>query len=231
MPRVIAGLEGPWLASSTEKLNIVSANRYKIPELDHASERSARRWTRRVGLTLWAVLLAAGVYLYVFRHEWLKQELSTLSGSSPLWVGGVYLALGCARGFTLVPATYLLLAGMLVLSPLPLYALTIAGILVSSTAVYYFADTMGLARFFERNHAAQVAKLRALMQRRELPIVIAWSFFPIAPTDLVCYVCGALHVDVKKCLVGVVIFLLLDTHRKIIISMEYTCFFEEARLG
>ena len=43
------------------------------------------------------------------------------------------------------------------------------------------------------------------MTRRELPIVIAWSFFPIAPTDLVCYVCGALKVDLKKCLLGVTI--------------------------
>ena len=37
------------------------------------------------------------------------------------------------------------------------------------------------------------------------PIVILWSFFPLAPTDLVCYVCGALKVDLKKCLLGVVI--------------------------
>ncbi len=173
--------------------------------MDHTSAKRPRDWKRSLGLALWALLLGGGVYLYVFRHDWLKQELATLSGSSPLWVGAVYLALGCARGFTLVPATYLLFAGMLVLSPVPLYALTIVGILVSSTAVYYFADTMGLAGFFERNHASQVAKLRALMQRRELPIVIAWSFLPIAPTDLVCYVCGALHVDVKKCLMGVVI--------------------------
>jgi uncharacterized membrane protein YdjX (TVP38/TMEM64 family) len=50
-----------------------------------------------------------------------------------------------------------------------------------------------------------VSRLRALLRRRELPIVIAWSFFPLAPTDLVCYVCGALKVDLKKCLLGVVI--------------------------
>jgi uncharacterized membrane protein YdjX (TVP38/TMEM64 family) len=48
-----------------------------------------------------------------------------------------------------------------------------------------------------------VERLRKLLLRRELPIVIAWSFFPLAPTDLVCYVCGALKVDLKKCLMGV----------------------------
>ena len=43
------------------------------------------------------------------------------------------------------------------------------------------------------------------MTRRELLIVTAWSFFPIAPTDMVCYVCGGLKVDIRKCLLGVVI--------------------------
>jgi uncharacterized membrane protein YdjX (TVP38/TMEM64 family) len=179
--------------------------RYKIPKMNHPFARHPEGWRRKILLMIWGTLLAAGVYVYVFEHDWLRRELGRLSGSSPVWIGGVYLALGCARGFTLVPATTLLLAGMLVLAPLPLYALTIAGIAVSSTAVYYFADAMGLAAFFERRHAAGVAKLRALMQRRELPIVIVWSFLPIAPTDLVCYVCGALNVDLKKCLLGVII--------------------------
>ena len=115
----------------------------------------------------------------------------------------MYLLLGCLRGFTLVPATYLVVAGMIVLPPWPLYLLTLVGIAVSSTAVYYFAEAMQFDRFFNRRYAPQVARLRALTTRRELPIVIAWSFFPIAPTDLVVYVCGGLKVDIKKCLLGV----------------------------
>jgi len=127
-------------------------------------------------------------------------------GGASLWVVGVvYLAVGCLRGFTLVPVTYLVLAGLLVLPPVPLFALTIAGIIVSSAAVYLFAESMHLDRFFERRYAAQVSRIRTLLQRRELPIVIVWSFLPLAPTDAVCYVCGALKVDLKKCLLGVVI--------------------------
>ena len=38
-----------------------------------------------------------------------------------------------------------------------------------------------------------------------MPIIIGWSFFPLAPTDLVVYVCGVLRVDVRKCLLGVLI--------------------------
>jgi uncharacterized membrane protein YdjX (TVP38/TMEM64 family) len=154
---------------------------------------------------LWLGVLASALYGFFFHRDALQRILLELSTSPPSWIYAVYLALGCLRGFTLIPATYLVIAGMLVLPPVPLYALTIAGIIVSSTAVYYFAEAMQFDRFFERKYGPQVARLRALMTRRELPIVIAWSFFPIAPTDLVCYVCGALKVGLKKCLLGVTI--------------------------
>jgi uncharacterized membrane protein YdjX (TVP38/TMEM64 family) len=149
--------------------------------------------------------IGLGLYFYLLRPDAIRDALGVLGGA-PLWLlGGVYLGLGCIRGFTLVPATYLVLAGMLVLPPGPLFALTIAGIVVSSTAVYYFAEAMRFDRFFERRYPHQVSRLRALLRRRELPIVIAWSFFPLAPTDAVCYVCGALRIDLKTCLLGVVI--------------------------
>ena len=158
---------------------------------------------RKAVLILWLALMAGALYFYGFHREALQELLLDVSASPPVWVYIVYLALGCVRGFTLIPVTYLVVAGMLVLPPLPLYALTVAGIIVSSAAVYYFAEAMQFDRFFERRYGPHVARLRGLMTRRELPIVIAWSFFPIAPTDLVCYVCGALKVDLKKCLLGV----------------------------
>lgn len=160
---------------------------------------------RRAILLFWLTLLATALYIYGFHRGALQDLLLRVSASPPVWVYLAYLALGCVRGFTLVPATYLVVAGMLVLPPLPLYALTVVGIIVSSAAVYYFAEVMRFDRFFEGRYGPQVARLRSLMHRRELPIVIAWSFFPIAPTDLVCYVCGALRVDLKKCLLGVTI--------------------------
>jgi uncharacterized membrane protein YdjX (TVP38/TMEM64 family) len=160
---------------------------------------------RTIALSLWVVVMASAVYTYVFHRGALERIFLGLSASPPSWAYSAYLVLGCLRGFTLVPVTYLVMAGMLVLRPWPLYLLTLVGIVVSSAAVYYFAEAMQLDRFFERRYGTHVGRLRALMRRRELPIVIAWSFLPIAPTDLVCYVCGALKVDLKKCLLGVTI--------------------------
>jgi uncharacterized membrane protein YdjX (TVP38/TMEM64 family) len=158
---------------------------------------------RSLALWIWIGVLVTALSVYFFHREGLRELLSTLTGAPRPVTYAAYLALGCLRGFTLVPVTYLVVAGMLVLPPLPLYVLTVAGIVVSSAAVYCFAEAMRFDRFFERRYGPQVERLRALMTRRELPIVIVWSFFLLAPTDLVCYVCGALEVDVRKCLLGV----------------------------
>lgn len=150
-------------------------------------------------------LVTTAIWVYFFERDLPQTLARELVRAPPSWAYGGYLLLGCIRGFTLVPATYLVIMGMLVLPPWPLYALTLVGIVVSSAAVYFFAGAMQFDAFFERRYGPHVARLRTLLARRELPIVIAWSFFPIAPTDLVCYVCGALRVDVRKCLIGVTI--------------------------
>jgi uncharacterized membrane protein YdjX (TVP38/TMEM64 family) len=160
---------------------------------------------RRVVLLVWIALLSGALYLYFFHAQEFLSVAAQLTDAPPGWAYLGYLVLGCVRGFTLIPATYLVLAGLLVFPPWPLFALTLGGILVSSAAVYRFAEAMQLDSFFNRRYPRQLSQLTALLRRRELPIVVAWSFLPIAPTDLVCYVCGALKVDLKKCLVGVAI--------------------------
>ena len=160
---------------------------------------------RRLLCAVWIALLAGALYSYFFRPETFQMLSGKLSAAPPLWAYAAYLGLGCIRGFTLVPVTYLVVAGMLVLPPIPLYVLTVAGIVVSSAAVYYFAEAMRFDRLFSRRYPRELARLRALMTHRELPIVLIWSFFPIAPTDLICYVCGSLKVDLRKCLLGVAI--------------------------
>src|SRR5215213_9291039 len=95
---------------------------------------------RRLVFLLWLALLAPALFIYFFHRDALQVLLLELSASPPTWAYAVYLALGCVRGFTLIPVTYLVVAGMLILPPMPLYALTVAGIIVSSAAVYYFAE-------------------------------------------------------------------------------------------
>ncbi len=156
-------------------------------------------------LTTWACLIGVSFYLFFFQADFVEEKLAVLFGLS-LWVSGtVYLLLGCLRGFTLIPSTYLIIFGIVFLPLWPLYILTIIGILVSSLTVYFLSEQLGFDAFFEKKYSSGLKKLRASLQKNELPIVIFWSFAPFLPTDAVCYLCGTLKVNVYKFLFGVLI--------------------------
>ena len=91
-----------------EFLNRVYENRYKI-----------RRMKHKATLLLWALAVVLGLYVYFLHRRWLQDVLADMKSASPFWRYGAYLALGCIRGFTMVPATSLLLAAMLIIPPAP----------------------------------------------------------------------------------------------------------------
>ena len=143
------------------------------------------------------------MYLYFGHPDLLQRELQDALSASALVGSGVYLALGCVRGFTLVPSTTLVLAALPFFPPVPLFVLTVTGILVSSSSIYRLSASLHFYEVFARKHEQRVSRLRSRLERHELPIIIGWSFFPLAPTDLICYVCGVLEVNFGKFLLGV----------------------------
>lgn len=116
-----------------------------------------------------------------------------------------YLALGAIRGFTLIPSTTLVLAALPFFPPGPLLAATLVGIAISSSSIYFFSSALRLDERLARRHPREIARITDLINRYELPIIVGWSFFPLAPTDLICYVCGLLRVRFWKFLIGVTI--------------------------
>jgi uncharacterized membrane protein YdjX (TVP38/TMEM64 family) len=159
---------------------------------------------RTLGI-VWLAGVSVAIYLALFRRDVIEQRLAVATATSMAAGGGLYLVLGCLRGFTMIPATSLVIMGMVFFPPVPLFLLTLAGIIVSSTSVYYFAEALHLEEVLTKRHAHQMDRLRALLDRHGLPIIIGWSFFPLAPTDLICYLAGVLRVSVVTCLAGVAI--------------------------
>ena len=159
----------------------------------------------RVRLALWLLFVAAFVLLYWSRAGTWGSELRDVAASSLLLGYAVYVALGCVRGFTLIPAANLVLLAIPIFPPLPLLVLTLVGILVSSASIYAFAGSLHLAEYFETKHAAAVARVRAALARNPTTIVMVWSFFPLAPTDLICYVCGAMRISFRRFMLGVLV--------------------------
>jgi uncharacterized membrane protein YdjX (TVP38/TMEM64 family) len=159
----------------------------------------------RVRLALWLLFVAAFVLLYWSRAGTWGSEFRDVAASSLLLGYAVYVALGCVRGFTLIPAANLVLLAIPIFPPLPLLVLTLVGILVSSASIYAFAGSLHLAEYFETKHAAAVARVRAALARNPTTIVMVWSFFPLAPTDLICYVCGAMRISFRRFMLGVLV--------------------------
>jgi uncharacterized membrane protein YdjX (TVP38/TMEM64 family) len=45
--------------------------------------------------------------------------------------------------------------------------------------------------------------VRALLERHGFPIVVGWAFFPLVPTDLICYLAGVTRMAVLLLGVGI----------------------------
>jgi len=116
-----------------------------------------------------------------------------------------YLLLLSVLGLTFIPSTPFAIAGVLLFDPTFAYLLNLVGIITSSTIVYHFAGFLGLRNAFESKYPEQTVKVRTALHRKELPIIIGWSFFPAVPTDLIIYVASTLKIPLWKCLLGVLI--------------------------
>ena len=157
---------------------------------------------RRLLGFVWIVGVGVALYLALFHRDLIVSKLRAANDVSLVAGGAVYLALGCVRGFTLIPVTSLLLIGLLFFPPVPLFVLTLAGIIVSSTSIYYFSEALHLEEVFARQ-ADRMNRVRALLNRYGFPLIALWSFLPFAPTDLICYLSGVLRIRFWVMLAGV----------------------------
>ena len=154
---------------------------------------------------LWFLFIGSVLFTYFFYPDIFQNQLDRLAHTSIYLTSAILLILGALRGFTLIPITNLIIIGVLFIPPLPLLIVILIGALISSTCVYYFFKFLNLDELFEKKHGKQIEKVRQALVKNELPIIIAWSAIPFLPTDVICYICGTLEVDIKKLLLGVFI--------------------------
>jgi len=154
---------------------------------------------------MWVLFVAAFAFLY-FRYSSLWSTQLTQVAVSSVWLTyGLYIVLGALRGFALIPVTNLVVLAIPLFPPVPLLVLTIAGIAISSASVYAFAGSLKIGEYLERKHLHHMERLQGALRHRPTSIVAAWSFLPVVPTDLICYVCGVMKISFRRFLVGVLI--------------------------
>jgi uncharacterized membrane protein YdjX (TVP38/TMEM64 family) len=159
----------------------------------------------RLRLGIWAIFVAAFAFLYYRASSLWSAELTHVAAASAWLAYAIYVVLGAVRGFALIPVTSVVVLAIPLFPPVPLFLLTIFGIAISSASIYAFAGSVGLGEYFERKHARQTQKLRTALQRYPTAIVAGWSFLLVMPTDLICYICGAMKISFRRFMLGVLI--------------------------
>jgi uncharacterized membrane protein YdjX (TVP38/TMEM64 family) len=158
-------------------------------------------------ISLWAAIVVSAMAIYLadpagFTARSIADFIATFETTA--WV--VFLSMSMLRGFTLLPSTPLVLAGTLLFpsQPLGVLGISLVGILFSSTMIYFFSEVLGFHQYFEKRDPALVDRLR---HRLEHPLgalfVAAWAFFPLVPTDLVCYLAGTVKMNYTRFILAV----------------------------
>ncbi|NER14379.1 hypothetical protein GWK08_13075 [Leptobacterium flavescens] len=149
---------------------------------------------------LWiaAIVICIGIYLYnpsSFSKEAIADYISGYEHYGLL----VYLTIHILRGFVLLPSTPLIFAGVLLFPSEPLQVLTISliGIGSSSLLIYFFSDKLGFSAIFSKKSKKIALIEEKLNGKYGFAYIIGWAFFPLVPTDLICYVAGALKIKVS----------------------------------
>ena len=161
---------------------------------------------KRITFCLWLILVTGVITTYLLFPEKLSPSfMEEVVVDHPFEILVIYYLILSFKGLMFIPATPFLLAGILLFNPVEVFIVNMAGIMTSSTIVYYFSKYLEFDVYFETKYSKYTHIIRAKLMDRELPIIVLWSFLPPAPTDLIVYVASTLRINVLKCLLGVFI--------------------------
>ena len=157
-----------------------------------------------LGLYIWAGFVAVCLWLYYLNPDVFAPDNIRRWFGDNLYLGlFIYVVLFCVRAFTLIPHTPLLVTGILVFPPLPLFIANLLGINGTVAIIYFLSRKLHFDRYFDTRYPLQIGKLSQLLRNREFPVIVFWSFALVLPTDLIVYVCSILHIKPIKAFVGV----------------------------
>jgi uncharacterized membrane protein YdjX (TVP38/TMEM64 family) len=157
-----------------------------------------------LGAYFWAAFVTICLFLYYLNPDFFTPDNIRRWFGDNLWLGlAIYVLLFWVRTFTLIPHTPLLVTGILVFPPLPLFFANLLGINGSIAIIYFLSRKLHFDRYFDAHYPEQIAKLSRLMQKWEFPVITFWSFALVLPTDLIVYVCSVLRVKPIKAFIGV----------------------------
>ncbi|MBL9139621.1 MAG: VTT domain-containing protein [Verrucomicrobiales bacterium] len=168
------------------------------------------QWIHRAQLVatlLWlsSVVTALGIYV-IDPGRFTAANIAAALRDSGHQIALLLLLVSVIRAFFLIPSTPFVLAGGLLLPDRPWTVLFISmlGIILSATLLYFFSELLGFRDHFRRLPGSTFSKLEsALKGRFGFFYLVLWAFLPFAPTDAACYVAGCTRMSFGKFLAGI----------------------------
>ena len=163
---------------------------------------------RFVCIAVWVGVIVGCLSLYlVYPQTFTPENIASFLGQfqGEIWL--VYLVLSALRGISLLPSTPLVIAGTMLFpaQPIAVLGVSIAGIVISSTMIYHFSEYLGFSDFFEGRNPKLMHRIKTKLEHPlGFLFVAAWAFFPLVPTDLVCYVAGTTKMNYWKFIFAIV---------------------------
>jgi len=113
----------------------------------------------------------------------------------------VYILISLTRSLLLIPCTPFVLAGAISFPqwPILVFLISMAGVVVGALLVYSFPSFGNYDEHLEEKYPEKIAVLKQKMHGKyAFPFIVAWSFFPLVPTDAICYVAGMARMSFRK---------------------------------
>jgi len=162
---------------------------------------------KKVFFGLWILLIVSFFVAYLYNPaiaspQYIRDLIEPYGKEMIL----VYFLLSMVRGLFLIPSTPFVIGGAMLFPDNLLLVLTISmvGVMASATALYYFSDLLGFSKYLEGKHSSKIDRWKERLQSRQsILFVLAWSVFPLVPTDLICYVAGIVKMPYRYMFIGV----------------------------
>ncbi|MBE46321.1 MAG: hypothetical protein CMQ32_00625 [Gammaproteobacteria bacterium] len=158
---------------------------------------------------VWLCLVAIVLVSLLIFPDWLSRDsISELLNNFGTMALIVYIVLSLTRSLLMIPCTPFVLAGAISFPqwPLIVFVISFTGIVLGAFLVYSFPSFGNYDEFLDEKYPAKISALKEKMQGKyAFAIVAGWSFFPLVPTDVICYVAGIAKMSFKKMVMALLI--------------------------
>lgn len=162
--------------------------------------------TRKFIFALWISAIAIfGIYV-LFHPEFLHPKyLLEVFRSFGTWAIVLYIFVSMFRSIILLPSLPLVIVGIIYAPTMPntVYCISMACIWFSGILVYHFSHLLGFDAMF--SHHIHDPKIKKSIDKYGAFVISFWSFFPILPVDVACYLAGAVRLNFVKFIIALTI--------------------------